>query len=46
MPIDISRGLKKYIPIFQEAHEQGINEAKPPCGLVNSWRTSFGTMSF
>ena len=28
MPIDISRGLKKYIPIFQEAHEQGINEAE------------------
>lgn len=28
MPIDISRGLKKYVPIFQEAHEQGINEAE------------------
>lgn len=28
MPIDISKGLKKYIPIFQEAHEQGINEAE------------------
>lgn len=28
MPIDISRGLKKYIPIFQEAHELGINEAE------------------
>lgn len=28
MPIDISKGLKKYIPIFQNAHEQGINEAE------------------
>lgn len=28
MPIDISRSLKKYIPIFQEAHELGINEAE------------------
>ncbi len=28
MPIDISKGLKKYIPIFQEAHELGINEAE------------------
>lgn len=28
MPIDISRGLKKYVPIFQDAHEQGINEAE------------------
>ncbi|KAA0250660.1 MAG: hypothetical protein DWB56_06900 [Candidatus Jettenia sp.] len=28
MPVDISRVLKKYIPIFQEAHEQGINEAE------------------
>lgn len=28
MPIDISKGLKKYIPIFQEAHDMGINEAE------------------
>lgn len=28
MPIDITRSLKKYIPIFQEAHELGINEAE------------------
>lgn len=28
MPIDISKDLKKYIPIFQHAHEQNINEAE------------------
>lgn len=28
MPIDISKCLKKYIPIFQEAYEMGINEAE------------------
>jgi len=28
MSIDISRNLKKYIPIFQQAHEQNINEAE------------------
>ncbi|MBZ0221331.1 MAG: type I restriction enzyme HsdR N-terminal domain-containing protein [Candidatus Methylomirabilis sp.] len=28
MPVDISRGLKKYVPIFQQAYEQNINEAE------------------
>lgn len=27
MPVDISKDLKKYIPIFQQAAEQGINES-------------------
>lgn len=28
MPINIIKDFKKYIPIFQQAHEQGINEAE------------------
>lgn len=28
MAIDISKGLKKYIPIFRTTHEQAINEAE------------------
>lgn len=28
MTVDISKDLKKYIPIFQQAHEQNINEAE------------------
>lgn len=28
MPIDISRDVRKYIPIFQQAQEQNINEAE------------------
>lgn len=28
MPIDISKDLKKYIPIFKLAHDQNINEAE------------------
>src|SRR3990170_482986 len=28
MSIDISRELKKYIPVFQQAYEQNINEAE------------------
>lgn len=28
MPVDISRDLKKYTPIFQQASEQNINEAE------------------
>ncbi len=28
MAIDISKGLKKYIPIFRITHERGINEAE------------------
>lgn len=28
MPVDISRGVKRYSPIFQQASEQNINEAE------------------
>ena len=28
MSIDITKDLKKYIPIFQQAQEQNINEAE------------------
>lgn len=28
MAIDITKDLKRYIPIFQQAHDQGINEAE------------------
>jgi len=28
MPVDITKDLKRYIPIFQQSHEQGINEAE------------------
>ncbi len=28
MPIDILKDLKKFLPIFQQAHDQGINEAE------------------
>ena len=28
MAVDILKDLKRYIPIFQQAHEQGINEAE------------------
>lgn len=28
MAVDLTKDLKKYIPIFQQAHEQGINEAE------------------
>jgi len=28
MPVDITRNIKKYVPIFQQAQEQSINEAE------------------
>lgn len=28
MPVDILKDLKKYVPIFQQAHDQSINEAE------------------
>lgn len=28
MAVDITKDLKRYIPIFQQAHDQGINEAE------------------
>jgi len=28
MSVDITKDLKKYVPIFQQAHEQGLNEAE------------------
>ena len=36
MPIDISRGLKKYISIFQLAHEQGIKNVLVSNGYINT----------